>query len=41
MSAMRLAGALQQFRNREYRPDAHLVGLAARHREAAEDAQRR
>ena len=34
------ARALQQFRHREYRADAHFVGLAAGHREAAEDAQR-
>src|SRR5688572_24314155 len=35
-----LAGALQQLRYGEYGPDAHLVRLAARDREPAEDAER-
>ena len=34
------AGALEQPRHREHRADAHLVGLAAGDREAAEDAER-
>ena len=34
------AGALQQPGHREHRADAHLVGLAAGDREAAEDAER-
>ena len=34
------AGALQQLRHREHRPDAHLVRFAAGHGHAAVDAQR-
>ena len=35
-----VAGTLEQARHRKNRPDSHFVGLAAGHREAAEDAQR-
>src|SRR5207248_5538862 len=34
------AGAFEQARHREHGPDAHLVGLAGRDREAAEDPER-
>src|SRR6185503_12792212 len=37
----RRAGALEQLRDGEHRPDAHLARLAAGHREAAEYAERR
>ena len=41
MSSTFRPGALEQPRDREHRADAHLVGLAARDGEAAEDAERR
>ena len=40
MSATFRPGRSQQLGHGEHRADAHLVGLAAGHREAAEDAQR-
>src|SRR5690606_24835341 len=36
----RESGLLQQFRDREYRPDAHLVRTATGHRHGAIDAER-
>src|SRR5580765_2179025 len=33
------ARALEQLRHREHRPDSHLVGLAARHRETAKNPE--